>query len=146
MRLYADLCVYMSMHGGSVDADRERLKQAIEDRAGALRLRLKQVARRAEMSEANFFRIRTGDITLTPFAMAAIEDALEWGHGSIKAILAGGEPILTRDHSPPVPPVPEGLPVDPADWAAMTPEHRIKFEEIIRAARKKRRDDTSPAA
>ena len=98
--------------------ERERLKNAIEDRAVDLRLKLNKVAQRADMSPANFLRIRTGEVALTPLAMAAIEQALEWEPGSILDIIEGGDPTPRRRPagSPPPPPG-----VDPSEWETWDP-------------------------
>jgi hypothetical protein len=78
--------------------ERERLKAAVDARTVELRLRLREVASRAHMSEPNLYRIRTGE-TITRAAKIALEEALEWEPGSIDAILAGGEPTVRRQDS-----------------------------------------------
>jgi len=75
-----------------MDADRDRLRQAIEARAAQLRLRLQEVASRASMSLSTLGRVRAGVGALTPYVVASLEDALEWTHGSVQAILAGDAP------------------------------------------------------
>ena len=91
-----------------MDADRTRLAQAMTARRVALRpLQWKEVAKRAGMSEQNLLRIRNGEISLTPEAIAGIEIALRWDVGSVKAILAGGEPTLLSASDSAVPAAPE---------------------------------------
>lgn len=116
--------------------ERERLKAAIENRAVELRLKLNQVAQRADMSAANFLRIRTGEVALTPLAVAAIEDALEWESGSIQAILDGGVPTPRRSDSA-IPPLPPGIGVDPKEWAHWSPEDRELVLLAIRHAQQR---------
>jgi hypothetical protein len=74
----------------------ERLDTAMDRRRRQLRLRWKQVADRAGMTYSNLHRIRTGQITLTDFARDGVEDALQWEHGSVAAILDGAEPTERR--------------------------------------------------
>lgn len=119
-----------------MDADRQRLADVMEDRRVQLRLKWIEVARRADMSESNLVRIRKGDIALTPLAARAIEDALEWEPKSVEAILRGEAP---RPQLPPnVPPIPEGVRVDPADWAVMTPDERTAYVRIVTGVRRRR--------
>lgn len=125
----------------TVTPERERLKNAIENRAVELRLKLNQVAQRAGMSAANFLRIRTGEVGLTPLAVAAIEDALEWEAGSIQAVLDGARPAPRHTH-PDIPPMPPGIGIDPKEWASWAPEDRDLVLAAVRAAsaRARRRD------
>lgn len=111
--------------------DRERLKTAIENRAVELRLKLNKVAQRADMSPANFLRIRTGEVALTPFAVAAIEQALDWEPGSIQRILDGLEPT-PRQRERELPPAPPG--VDPEQWRAWDPLDREMVLAAVRVA------------
>lgn len=104
-----------------ISPERERLTAAIGTRAVELRLKLNKVAVRAGMSTANFLRIRTGEVALTPLAIAALEQALEWESGSIQDILAGGQPTPRRQPSD-LPPAPPGI--DPAEWATWDPLDR----------------------
>jgi AraC-like DNA-binding protein len=116
-----------------MNQDRDRLKAAIEDRALELRLRLRAVARRAEMSEANLFRIRNGEIAITPFAAAGIERALEWEPGTVEKVLAGHAPAARRkEHSPPE--LPAGWGIDPKKWARYDPIDREMIVNAIRLA------------
>lgn len=116
--------------------ERERLKTAIENRAVELRLKLNKVAQRADMSAANFLRIRTGEVALTPLAVAAIEHALEWESGSVQAILDGGEPTPHR-RADDIPPMPTGIGIDPKEWARWSPEDRELVLLAIRHAQQR---------
>lgn len=69
-----------------------RVGDAIERRALELDLNLLDVARGAQMSQSNLFRIRRGDIAITAISAKRLEEALKWEYGSIAAIEAGGEP------------------------------------------------------
>lgn len=85
-----------------MDGDRKRLAAAMDSRRLELRLRWKKVAELAGMSEANLLRIRNDEISLTTFAAAGIEAALQWEKDSVLAVLEGGEPVpLQREHAPP---------------------------------------------
>lgn len=119
-----------------MDADRQRLADAMEDRRLQLRLKWIEVARRAEMSESNLVRIRKGEIALTPLAARAIEDALEWEAKSIEGVLRGEAPKPRVPQG--VPPIPEGVRVDPADWAIMTNEERTAYVRIVTGVRRRR--------
>jgi hypothetical protein len=120
---------------------RERLKTAIENRAVELRLKLNKVAQRADMSAANFLRIRTGEVALTPLAAAAIEDALEWENGSIQAILDGRDPTPRR-RTDGIPPMPSGIGIDPKEWAKWSPEDRELVLLAIRHAQQRAHQST----
>jgi AraC-like DNA-binding protein len=123
-----------------MDAQRERLKRHIEDRAVELRLRLKDVANAAGMSIANLHRVRNGIGTLTPYAMAALEDALEWAPGSVRAVLDGDAPTPRQvaTAAPDVEPPPAGLDVDPARWAAWDPLDRQNIINAYKLAEQRR--------
>jgi hypothetical protein len=83
-----------------MEPDRERLAATMQARRVNLDLQWKDVAKRMGMSEANLHRIRTGQISLTPDATAAIERALEWEGGSVQKILSGAEPTHMSASSP----------------------------------------------
>lgn len=72
---------------------RERLTARMETRRVALRLQWGEVATRAGISTAHLRRIRNDESPLTPLVKASLEDALQWAHGSIDAILEGGDPV-----------------------------------------------------
>lgn len=72
---------------------RERLTARMDARRVALRLQWSEVAARAAMSTAHLRRIRNGESPLTPLMEASLEDALQWAHGSIAAVLKGDEPV-----------------------------------------------------
>lgn len=71
------------------------------------------------------------------FNYVRIELTLKWAPGSVKAILDGRQPTAIEDVAPAVPPIPEDVRIDPADWAAMTDEHREQVVRILRAARRR---------
>lgn len=59
-----------------------------------------------------------------------IERALEWEPGSVRDVLAGGEPRpVQREHSPP-----DRLPIDPEALARYHPADREAILAVIRAA------------
>jgi hypothetical protein len=121
----------------TMDPHRERLKIAIEARAIELRLKLNKVAQRAGMSAGNFLRIRAGEVALTPFAIATIEQALEWEPGSIQAILDGGEPT-PRSSPSDLPPAPPGI--DPKEWASWDPLDRQMVLAAVQVAQARAAD------
>lgn len=110
--------------------DRERLKTAIEGRAVELRLKLSQVAARAEMSAANFLRIRNGEVALTPLAIAAIEHALEWERGSVQAVL-DGDPPTPRGDTRAEPHPPRGTAEELADQIAELQRLQARTEQVL---------------
>lgn len=67
---------------------------------------------------------------------AAIERTLQWQRGSIEEILAGRDPVALSRDSPP--PIPDGVMIDPADWAAMTEREREQFVRIVTGVRRRR--------
>jgi hypothetical protein len=80
-------------HGGAVvDTTRAHLADEMDVRRIELGLRWTEVARTMPMSVQNLARIRNGEITVTREAAAAIERALRWQAGSVRQVLAGGEP------------------------------------------------------
>lgn len=66
----------------------------MNERREDLRIRWKEVARRAGMYPQNLLRIRNGAIAVTWEAASGIDDALQWARGSVEAILAGGYPKI----------------------------------------------------
>lgn len=70
----------------------EALSAAIEDRRSQLRIKLQDVARRADISVATLGRARRGEGDLTTDTKIGLEEALLWARGSVDAILAGGQP------------------------------------------------------
>jgi hypothetical protein len=95
---------------GDPDA-RARLAELMDQRRRDLRLTWDQVAARADIHRETLRQIRSGSSgTIRPLSATGIEDALEWGRGSIDAILHGGS---FAEASPPMaeqePPLPENL-------------------------------------
>ena len=80
---------------------RTRLDQAMDKRRLDLRKQWKDIASAAGVSTAALGAIRRGEYKPSSLTARGIEDALQWGHGSIEAILAGGEPTLLEDAGAP---------------------------------------------
>ncbi|MGW5123023.1 helix-turn-helix domain-containing protein [Streptomyces sp. NPDC004069] len=57
-----------------------------------LRMNWRQVAEAAEMSYTALRAIRRGEYRPTELTARALDDALQWTHGSVYAVLAGGDP------------------------------------------------------
>lgn len=76
----------------STDGDRERLDEAMKERRKELRIQWNRVAELAGMTYGNLHKIRTGQIAISEDAAYGLEIALQWTHGSIDAVLAGGTP------------------------------------------------------
>lgn len=75
---------------------RARLAEHMDQRRRELRLTWDQVASRAGINRETLRQIRNGiSESIRPLTAAGIEDALQWEHGSIDAILAGGAPTPT---------------------------------------------------
>lgn len=74
-----------------------RLAQYIERRISDLTLEYAEVCRRAGISDETLGKIRKG-MRARSATYQKLERALEWGKGSISAILADGEPTLL--HAP----------------------------------------------
>jgi transcriptional regulator with XRE-family HTH domain len=68
-----------------------RLAQYIERRIAELALEYAEVCRRAEISDETLIKIRKGAKARSS-TYRKLERALQWEHGSVAAILAGGEP------------------------------------------------------
>ena len=115
------------------------LLQAYEDRRLELGLKKQDVAARAGVTPTHLRRALIGKVALSPDLAAALERALEWPRGQVARIRA-------RDSPSPAPPIPDGVLIDPADWAVMTPQQRIDYEKIMRSVRKRRRDEASRTA
>lgn len=70
----------------------ERLDEAMSERRLRLRMNWRQVAEAAGISYTALRAIRRGDYRPTELTARAIEEALQWGHGSVAAIMGGGDP------------------------------------------------------
>lgn len=78
------------------------------------------------------------------FNYVRIEDVLAWEAGSVQAIMEGRDPVARRrEHSPP--PIPDGVSVDPADWAAMTDDERAAYVRIVTGVRRRRQQSSRSA-
>ena len=87
---------------------RARLADLMDQRRLDLRKQWKDVARGADISTAALGAIRRGEYKPSSLTARGIEDALEWEHGSIDAILHGGS--FGEAASPTAePPLPENL-------------------------------------
>jgi hypothetical protein len=75
-----------------VEPQRERLNAVMNESRLDLRLRWTEVARRAGIDSSTLRRIRYGEGAVSDLAARGLEDALEWPHGTIAALLAG-EPV-----------------------------------------------------
>lgn len=76
----------------SPDPARSRLAQYMDDRRADLRLTWAEVARAAGINRETLRQIRSGTSDIRALTQRAVEDALRWKSGSIRMILAGGEP------------------------------------------------------
>ncbi len=110
----------------------------IRDRREELRLSQSAAARAASVARSTWINWEKGVSEPERFNYAAIDDVLEWERRrGVDEILAGRDPIARRkEHSPP--PIPEGVLVDPADWAVMTPEERTALVRIVTGVRRRR--------
>jgi hypothetical protein len=82
---------------------RARLAELMDQRRRELQPKLTwdQVALKAGIHRETLRQIRNGTSTdIRPLSAAGIEDALGWKHGSIDAILAGGEPTPIGEAEP----------------------------------------------
>lgn len=96
-------------------------------------------------SRTTWINWEKGEAQPERFNYIRIETALRWQPGSVNAILEGGAPTPLEDVQPTVPPVPEGVFIDPDDWAAMTPKERADYVRIVTGVRR-RRQQTSRGA
>lgn len=86
-----------------------RLAQRIERRIAELALEYAEVCRRAEISDETLIKIRKGTKARSS-TYRKLERALQWEHGSIASILAGGEAT------------PVAMPVGPPEDSTLDPE------------------------
>jgi len=71
------------------------------------------------------------------FNYVRIETVLDWEPGSVQAVIDGQAPAVRRkEHG--VPPIPEGVLIDPADWAVMTSDERTTYVRIVTGVRRRR--------
>lgn len=80
-----------------MSASRTPLDLAMTERSLHVRKRWVDIAREAAITTSALSAIRRGEYRPSAHTARALEDALRWEHGSIDAILAGGEPTLPGD-------------------------------------------------
>ncbi|MCA1570808.1 MAG: helix-turn-helix transcriptional regulator [Chloroflexi bacterium] len=83
-------CIIVTMP--SSGPARERLADLMEERRVELGLRWVDVAEAAGITAETLRQVRSGHADIRPLTARAIEQGLRWKLGSIKAVLAGGEP------------------------------------------------------
>jgi len=127
-----------------VVAPSNELATRIADRRKELGIGQSEAARAADVSRPTWVKWEKGT---TPFDKnwAVIERVLRWERGSIEAILRGGDPIVRRDEQHAPPPIPEGVLVDPADWAVMTADERATYVRIVTGVRRRRQQGSRGA-
>ncbi|MFJ8347679.1 helix-turn-helix domain-containing protein [Streptomyces sp. NPDC094153] len=89
----------------------ERLDQAMNHRRLQLRMNWREVAEAAGVSYTALRAIRRGEYRPTELTARALDEALQWAHGSVHAVLGGGAPVslqeqAARVHAAPRPPEP----------------------------------------
>lgn len=72
--------------------ERARLRRHIEARVEELDLTWSALSARAGIPYETIRRVRIGTRPISRAVRVALEDGLQWGRGSIRAILAGGDP------------------------------------------------------
>jgi hypothetical protein len=101
-----------------------------------LALSQNRAAKLAKASRTTWINWEKDASTPERFNFVRIEDVLDWEPGSVQAVLEGRDPVARRkEHSPP--PIPEGVLVDPAIWAIMTPEERTILVRVTTSARRR---------
>lgn len=80
-----------------MDSPSDRLAIAMEQRRLELDLAWKDLASAAKVSVATLGAIRRGVNEPSALNKRRLENALRWEHGSIEAILTGGEPTTVAD-------------------------------------------------
>jgi hypothetical protein len=76
-----------------------RLDEAMKARSIEIGKRWVRIAREAKITTSALGGIRRGEYKPSAHTARALEDALEWAHGSIERILAGGEPTVVVQKS-----------------------------------------------
>jgi hypothetical protein len=117
-------------------AGRQRVADAVRHRRTVDRhLRQEDVTAAGGPSKGTLNQIESGmDKAYTPAVLARLEDVLKWGHGSIKNIYEGGEPIpLDQPPAAPDPPSdsPDAITVSRDGWTVVIhPKPGASAEEI----------------
>jgi DNA-binding XRE family transcriptional regulator len=114
------------------------LGELMRDRREELRLSQSAAARAAGVARSTWVNWEKGVAKPERFNYAAIDDVLQWERKrGVDEIQAGRDPVGRRkEHSPP--PIPDGVLVDPADWAIMTPQERADLVRIVTGVRRRR--------
>jgi hypothetical protein len=87
---------------------RRRLAELMDERRGELRLRWRDVADAGGISYEVVRAVRNGGGEIRLLTQRGIEDGLRWEQGSVRAILAGGDPVpLTPAAEDVLPPMSE---------------------------------------
>jgi transcriptional regulator with XRE-family HTH domain len=122
------------------------LGEQMRDRREELRLSQSAAARAAGVARTTWVNWEKDKATPERFNYAAIDDTLEWERKKgVDAVRAGGEPVARRkEHGPP--PIPDGVLIDPADWAIMTPDERTAYVRIVTGVRRRRGQQASRGA
>lgn len=102
----------------------ERLDALMNERRLELGMRWNNVASDADISVAALRAIRNGDYRAGELTARHIEDALRWQHGSIQAVLDGGEPIPLELVSPQQPAT------DYPDDMSLTDEEKLVWQGL----------------
>jgi hypothetical protein len=80
-------------------AERTRLADAMDQRRIELGLRWEHIAEKSRISTTHLRKFRRGDAGISSVVEAALEDALQWEHGSMATIRDGGEPTPVAESS-----------------------------------------------
>jgi hypothetical protein len=114
----------------------------MDERRVELRMKWRQVAERADLTAFHLQRIRAGKVKLSKDAAVAIDDAMAWERGSAWTVYyEDGDPTpLRREHSPPgMQPIPPGVAITPAQWAAASEQARADLIAALDNIRGRRR-------
>lgn len=110
----------------------------IRERREELRLSQSAAARAANVARSTWVNWEKGVSEPERFNYAAIDDVLQWERrAGVDNVRAGREPVVLRKESG-TPPIPDGVLVDPADWAVMTPQERADLVRIVTGVRRRR--------
>lgn len=82
----------------AMEADWDRLAEAVRQRREALGLTQVQLAERAGVTDTTIGNLEGGrKFRRTPASLPAVEQELGWTPGSARVVLAGGDPTLTSE-------------------------------------------------
>lgn len=121
-----------------VEEPHARLDRLMRQRSLEIKKRWVEIAREAGISTSALGQIRKGDYRPSPLTARALDDAFEWQHGSIDAILSGGDPTPIGDR-----PRRHATPEDKE--LQLLREIRVRIEELERL-RDERPADNDEAA